>query len=379
MRARFFLGWTLLLLIGGSLCAADKDNAASHYRTAFTLLPELTEPETDRLDRLLGVPLDKTSLDMLKRSQPALEELRCGVRLARCDWEFDRTTKGWEQDERKVVQGAARLAQLGCLKVRHLFEQKQPAAAVQQLADVIVLARHLGTGGSLVMAVRVESMALDVVAAYFPQKAETLTALDERLGTLPKVASPSTAMLQERDFVLHWIRPQFASKKTTEELRALLEDWVFEEKAKAILAAARDSVPGMLKLIDDQADRCAELAKIADLPPAQFAKGLAAFQKKYPLPNPLYVPTPLDPDMVSDLEDLRYAAARSEARVAMLRAAIVLQRDGTDNFKAIKDPSGDGPFEYEARKGGFELRSADHHRFEGYPPVTLAVGPPTKE
>jgi hypothetical protein len=129
----------------------------------------------------------------------------------------------------------------------------------------------------------------------------------------------------------------------------------------------------VLKLIDDGAERYVELSKIADLPPAQFPKGLAAFEKKYPPTNPLAG------DLVAKLETFRYAAAMREARLAMLRAAIVLQGEGMDKFKAIKDPYGDGPFEHQPLKGGFELRSTVHRHFKDKPIVTLIVGRPTKE
>jgi hypothetical protein len=129
----------------------------------------------------------------------------------------------------------------------------------------------------------------------------------------------------------------------------------------------------VLKLIDDLAQRQAELAKIADLSPDQFPNGLEAFEKKYPPTNPLAK------NVIRTLEGLRRAAALIEARRAMLRAAIVLQQDGLKKFKAIKDPYGDGPFEYHPLKGGFELRSAVDRHFKDEPPVILTVGRPAKE
>ncbi len=61
---------------------------------------------------------------------------------------------------------------------------------------------------------------------------------------------------------------------------------------------------------------------------------------------------------------------RSEARMAMLLAAVVVVEDGPESLKDIKDPFGRGPFEYRALERGFELRSA--LVFEGEP-VTLTV------
>ena len=61
---------------------------------------------------------------------------------------------------------------------------------------------------------------------------------------------------------------------------------------------------------------------------------------------------------------------RSEARMAMLLAAILVVEDGPESLKDIQDPFGPGPFEYRALERGFELRSALVVEGE---PVTLTV------
>jgi hypothetical protein len=249
MRAAFF-GCAFLLAAGGSLCAADDDNAAVHYRKAFELLPKLSTAETALLDDLPNASLDDKSKDLLKRSEPALEELNRGASLSRCDWGLDLSEKGFNEMT-KLFSRERRMGQLGCLKCRCLFEQKQPAAALDQFADVRTLARHVGTGGpyiSWLVEVAVESMAIHAVAAYLPQQnAETLTALSARLDALPKATPLSVAVLGEREFVLRSLRPQYAGKKTPEEIRAALKNPFTadpKEDVEAIMQAAGNSVAG---------------------------------------------------------------------------------------------------------------------------------------
>ena len=43
--------------------------------------------------------------------------------------------------------------------------------------------------------------------------------------------------------------------------------------------------------------------------------------------------------------------------VAVFKAALTVVRDGRDQPQNIKDPSGNGPFEYRARDNGFDLKS----------------------
>jgi hypothetical protein len=79
------------------------------------------------------------------------------------------------------------------------------------------------------------------------------------------------------------------------------------------------------------------------------------------------------------LPSLRYFDAESEARAAMLKAAIAVVLDGPDRLKEFKDPFGDGPFEYSKVGSGFELKSKFIFPGQNEPkPVTLTVpAPPT--
>ena len=62
---------------------------------------------------------------------------------------------------------------------------------------------------------------------------------------------------------------------------------------------------------------------------------------------------------------------RNQTQMALFKAAIAVVQGGPDRLKDIKDPFGDGPFEYRALDKGFELKSK--LLFKGQP-VTLTVG-----
>jgi hypothetical protein len=67
---------------------------------------------------------------------------------------------------------------------------------------------------------------------------------------------------------------------------------------------------------------------------------------------------------------------RSQTQMALFKAAVAVVQDGPDKLKSIKDPAGNGPFEYRVTNKGFELKSK--LLFLGKP-VMLTVGNGKKE
>ena len=65
------------------------------------------------------------------------------------------------------------------------------------------------------------------------------------------------------------------------------------------------------------------------------------------------------------------ARDRYRARLALLKAAVAVARDGQAALEQHADPFGGGPFDYQATDRGFELRSK--LQLDGQP-VTLKVG-----
>jgi hypothetical protein len=65
------------------------------------------------------------------------------------------------------------------------------------------------------------------------------------------------------------------------------------------------------------------------------------------------------------------AKRRSEARMAMLLAAIAVVEGGEEKLASLNDPFGDGPFTYRKLDNGFELSSKLQQNDK---PVTLVIG-----
>jgi hypothetical protein len=57
--------------------------------------------------------------------------------------------------------------------------------------------------------------------------------------------------------------------------------------------------------------------------------------------------------------------------MVLFQAALAVVQGGPDKLKDIKDPFGDGPFEYRTLDKGFELKSKLLYQDK---PVTLTVG-----
>jgi hypothetical protein len=75
--------------------------------------------------------------------------------------------------------------------------------------------------------------------------------------------------------------------------------------------------------------------------------------------------------LIPQIDNLLAKERRSQARVAMLLAAIAVAEGGPNQLKDIDDPFGSGPFEFHKLDKGFELKS--QLRYEGEQ-VTLKIG-----
>ena len=126
-----------------------------------------------------------------------------------------------------------------------------------------------------------------------------------------------------------------------------------------------ESLVAKLQELDPLYDR---LAQAADMPYDQFEKSWPAMEKQFSsTPAAQLV-------MVVHFDRVRRSEAASEARLALLAAAIDVLRSGPDSLKSHPDPFGSGPFTYHGQGKNFELTSALADR-DGRP-VTLKVGLP---
>lgn len=341
-------------------------NAARHYREAAALLATPTRAEKKILARAKTISLGQTTWDFIRRSEAALDELYRGANLPECDWGPD-AVQELESNSKLALQ-MFRLGAIACLRIRHAFQRQETRAAVEELFKLLKVARHVGRGGTFLFKVTqlgLESQVVDVAAACLPeQDAWMLQALADELQTLPSAGTLLETVQQEKRFVLGYARSQIENKSRSEAL-ALLRQGASEAEAQAILRAAGDA-QGLVRLIDDWAMHMDELGAILMGPLDQVHAALVAFTERRRVANPLAVP------FVRQTEGVVYAVARADTRLAMLRAAVAIVRDGADPQQPRADSGNCGPFECRPFKGGFELRA--NLPFPGRPPAILVVG-----
>ena len=123
---------------------------------------------------------------------------------------------------------------------------------------------------------------------------------------------------------------------------------------------------GVLKQVEDLSAVYAEMARLVDLPRDQFAVQWDRFEEKSRATNPLAAM------LLPAVHKVMAAEDRSQARWALLKAAIAVVQGGKEKLSAHPDPFGKGPFVYQEIAGGFVLKSnltqADNK------PVQLTVG-----
>jgi hypothetical protein len=341
-------------------------NAAEHYRQAAALFAKPTRREEKILARVGKISPNQAARNLIHRSEPAPEELYRGATLTECDWgpgsfqEFEA--------ESQLSPQIHRLSQVAGLRIHHAFQQQETRAAVDDVLKLLKVARHIGCGGTFLFKITqlaVEAVAVDAAAAHLPrQDSPTLEALARGLEILPDSGTLFDTVQREKQYVLHYVQFHLESK-TRWEVATLLRQMCSEEEVEAILRAVGDT-KGLVRLIESWAANMDELGAILMSPMDQVHAALAAFRERHRTTNPVVAP------FVRHTEFVAYAAARADARLAMLRAALAIVRNGTVKQYRLADAGSDGLFDLRRFKGGFKMRA--HLPFPGGPPAILVVG-----
>jgi hypothetical protein len=349
------------------------DNAALKYWTAFALLPALDKEQQKLLDGWNTAPLDAAALRLLERSRNSLVYLHRGAKLPRCDW-----APAYEDGILLVLPHlpkARALARLAALHARHEFEQGHWKAGAEDVAALLQLARHLKMDRMIIphlVGYSVEALAIEAAAPYLPELKSALPAAASAvLATPPTGPTLTQQVLLEKQIGATWFLQEL--KKAERNKAGSWQD-VWKEVLGAPeegdrvdrgLVNSAKSFEQAVKLLEDLLPYYDELAKVAALSPKEFDAQYPEFVKKAKAANPLagYV--------LPNMGKVVAAERRAEARLALFKAALAVVQGGPDKLKEIKDPFGDGPFEYRALDRGFELKSK---LLSNGKPVTLVVG-----
>jgi hypothetical protein len=344
-------------------------NAALKYWQAFALLPALDKDLEKLLEQWNKVPLDAAALKLIDRSRYSRVYLHRGSKLPHCDWSLN-----YEDGWRLLLPHLAKsrtLARLAALHARHEFEQGHWKEGAQDVAALMKLARHLEVDPmplQHVMAYAIERMALEAAAPYLPELKQALPeAASDVLDTPPAAPTPQQLVLCEKQIMPLWLIQEL---KQAEQHKEGSWQAVWKEVFQWPEGKSPDPVPAAqtleqaLKLLEDILPWYDELAKVTALPGKEFDVQYPEFVKKAKAASPLWIIFPAMDKLVS-------AQRRQQALLAMFKAALAVVQGGPAKLKDMKDPFGDGPFEYRALDRGFELKSKLLYADK---PVTLTVG-----
>ncbi len=330
-------------------------NAALKYWQAFAHLPPRDEAQQRRLGEWRTTPLDAAARKLVADGQNSLLYLRRGAALPRCDWSLN-----YEDGVGLLLphlDKSRSLALLACLRARVAITEGHPADGLDDVLAVFALGRRVADPIMICLLVDygVEQQAIDALALLLPKlDAGALRHVAERLDNLPPAATIEQTLTTEQNYfggwTVRWLKEQ--EQSGAGGLRA---------KVRAFLLGSEDA-DEILKLVDDRsAQRLIqalealgpfydEQRRLSVLPRDQFLAQWPDAEKKQSANPVARVMLPATTKLV-DTRD------RYRARFAMLRAAVAVAREGQGSLAKHPDPFGQGPFEYQARPQGFELRS----------------------
>jgi hypothetical protein len=364
-----------LALFPAARAAAAEPNAALKYWLAFANM-NYDKDQEKIIEDWNKVPLDAKTDKLLDNARVFLLQMHRGAQIEHCDWGLD-----YSDGVSMLLPhlGKARnLTRVAALDIRRELVRGNGPGAVQTGLDALTMARHTNSDFTLIsILVRIvnEATIFEALAAGLPKlDAASLTKLAAFLdaprggGTVPE------SIKGEKEFMARWLirKLQEAEEKKAGSYKEVLHAVLVpseapEDKARTQrVLEAGDTYEKAIKLLENLMPVYDELVRIYSLPAKEFDSQYPAYAEKAKAANPaaeLLMPA---------LEKVAASERRNQTQRALFRAAIKIVQGGLDKVKETMDPFGDGPFEYRAIDGGFELKSKFKFKDQ---PVTLTVGP----
>jgi hypothetical protein len=340
------------------------------YWQAFTHMPPRDEAQQDRLRSWPTTPLVDPARKLVADSGNSFLYLRRGAALPRCDWSlnYEDGIGLWLPH----LDKARTLTLLACLKARIALADGHPADGVDDLLAAMTLGRHIADPIMVCLLVdhNIEYNAGDALALLLPKlDAATLKRIADHLDKLPAAATIEQTLVTERENFNGWSIRQLKEWERTgaKDIKAKVRSWIGSSPEEdAVLKLVDDtSATRLIKALEGLGPFFDEQRRLAGLPRDQFLAQFPDLQKRQSA-------DPVASAMLPALSKVVDARDRSWARLALLKAAVAVARDGQGALAQHTDPFGTGPFQYTARPHGFELRST---LTIGGKPVTLVIGP----
>lgn len=248
------------------------------------------------------------------------------------------------------------------------------------MTDLLKLARVLETPPIMIVQLlgfMVETTAIEAAAPYLPRLKSVLPdVVSAALDALPARPTLPQLVLKEKQ-----IGPEWLIQRLTEAEQHKKGSWeaawkeLFlapnekgEDQNTELTQSAR-TFDQAIKMLKDLLPFSDELANVTALPPKEFDAQYPEFVQKVKATSPMAI-------LILSTNLTIASERRNQAQIALFKAAIAVVQNGPDKLKDIRDPFGDGPFEYRVLDKGFELKSK--LLFNGQP-VMLTIGNATKE
>ena len=325
------------------------DNAALKYWIAFALMPEFTPGDDEIIAHWQDMPLNEKVATIMNTSENALSVLQRAAEFRRCDWGLIKDGPGTLLPH---LGKARQIARLACLRARYRAGKGDGEGAVKDLLAVFTLSRHCNAEGSvisLLVRTRFEEMAIEAAAENLKRlDRDQLKKLAAGLDALPEQKTFRDAILSERDDLLGWTVDYLKRDgvKAGEEVKR----WSANGRPKG--KVTQETVNGLVREFEKAREYYTQWAETGTLPLAEFERQTKVIEERLKKDCPFTAA-----DLFPAVAKIRYKDAASQARMAMLKAAIAVVLDGPDRLKDFKDPFGDGPFEYRPIGNGFQLKS----------------------
>jgi len=335
--------------VGGTTKRGVASKGAAYFWQALAAVPGISAEEGGLLRDPQATPLDEKARQLVERFGPALALLARAGAPGQSDW-------GMNDESRRFVS-VGTLLRAAALRARLRFADGRDAAAFDDLTVMLTVGRHLAKGGNLLrflLGLLCERLAIEAAAENLVKREPAaLRAFQAQLSALPPRTTSKEALRIEFDLAARHI-----------------EQWIVEHMPKGV--APREALQFARTVRDARTAQAfhEEFYRLQDLPLHKYQAAEDAFYEKVEATEKRG-----NARMVGRFGGLRFRAEAHRARLAMLQAAIAVLLDGRGALKTIKDPHGDGPFEYRnLGNGSFELKSKLVMGAKG--PVTLTIGRP---
>jgi hypothetical protein len=332
----------------------DSGNAAHDYGRAFAEIARLPATDPDLPGPHKSLLRNSENEPLVAQLGPALECLHEATSKQHCDWENDLLRRGAAADFPHLPKSRD-LAQRALFRARYYWQSGQTHQAIEDVRAVLVLARRVGDEGrtglvGLTERYKIEQTVVDILRQWVAE-GESAQAVDGLclLALQPEENLPKAGLLLERETIPPWTRRLVTgSDLTTEEQQ--WRDQFFGE------ALRKHGAEWILQRIDETEVHYTEVGDLLDLPMDQFVPRFRQYLRKLdgagnPFSQVAIVECPGIPGAYLQSRNLR-------TQWTILRAALLVFQRGPNAVEEIRDPYGDGPFQYEPLADGFTIRSA---------------------